>query len=229
MKDLEVQIAGEIACSDTPGGTMKKWREIFGITQADLGKVLGISASTISDYEGNRRRSPGTGVIKRFVGSIVHIDKERGGQVIDKLSRVEEKADQFFEVHEFATSIGAIDFAKIINGKVVANEDLMPVKKLYGYTVIDSLKVIMEMPYTHYPRLYGSMSERAFIFTKVSTGRSPLVVVRVTPMKPSVIVLHGLEADKIDELALKLAEKEQIPVITTKMEITKIKDNLNKI
>ncbi|MFA5106258.1 MAG: helix-turn-helix domain-containing protein [Candidatus Micrarchaeia archaeon] len=229
MKDLEVQIAGEIACSETPGGTMKKWREIFGITQADLGKVLGISASTISDYEGNRRRSPGTGVIKRFVGSIVEIDKERGGHVIDKLTRPEEKAEQFFEVHEFATSIGAIDFAKMINGKVVANEDLMKVKKIYGYTVIDSLKVIMEMPYTHYPRLYGSMSERAFIFTKVSTGRSPLVVVRVTAMKPSIIVLHGLDADKIDELALKLAEKEQIPVITTKMDVSKIKDSLNKI
>jgi len=227
MEKLTVQIAGEISVSDTPGGTMKKWREIFGITQSELGRHLKISASTISDYEGNRRRSPGTAVIRRFVESIIAIDKDRGSQVVTKLTHPEENSEKFFEVHEFATSISAIDFAKLVNGKVVANDELMKVKKLYGYTVIDSLKVILEMPYTHYPRLYGSMSERAFIFTRVSTGRSPLVVVRVTPMKPSIIVLHGI--DEVDELALKLAEKEQIPVVTTKVDIGKIKDTLNKI
>lgn len=227
MNDLEIKIAGEIAYSDMPGGTMKKWREIFGITQIDLGKRLQITASTISDYEGNRRRSPGTVVIKRFVEAIVHMDQERGGQVISKLTRTDENAEKFFEVHEFATSMSALDFIKIINGKVVANEDLINVKKIYGYTVIDSLKVILEVPYTHFPRLYGSMSERAFIFTKVSTGRSPMVVVRVTPMKPSVIVLHGI--DTVDPLALEIAMKEQIPVITTKADLSKIKDTLNRL
>ena len=227
MEKFGIQIAGEISISETPGGTMKKWREIFGITQAELGKHMRISASTISDYEGNRRRSPGTAVIKRFVEAIITLDQDRGGQIVAKLTRPEEEGEQFFELHEFATSRGAIDFSKQINGKVVANEELMKVKKLYGYTIIDSLKVILEMPYTHYPRLYGSMAERAFIFTKVSTGRSPLVVVRVTPMKPSIIVLHGI--DSVDALALKIAEKEQIPVITTKMDISKIRESLNRI
>jgi len=43
MEKFAVKIAGEISLSDTPGKTMKKWREIFEITQADLGKHLTIN------------------------------------------------------------------------------------------------------------------------------------------------------------------------------------------
>jgi putative transcriptional regulator len=137
------------------------------------------------------------------------------------------KTDQFFETHEFATSISAIDLQKMMGAKVAACEDLMKVKKLYGYTLMDSLKVILDMPFNQFPKLYGTMSERAFLFTQVSTGRSPMVVIRVTPMKPSVVVLHGI--DEVDALALKIAEREQIPVLTTKMDLPKIRDALNKL
>ena len=36
MDNLQERIAGEITLSETPGGTMKKWRELFGISQVDL-------------------------------------------------------------------------------------------------------------------------------------------------------------------------------------------------
>ncbi|MFN3909996.1 MAG: transcriptional regulator, partial [Candidatus Anstonellaceae archaeon] len=65
-----------------------------------------------------------------------------------------------------------------------------------------------------------------FVFTKVSTGRSPLVVIRVSKMKPSIVVLHGIE--EVDSLALKIAQKEQIPVLTTRMDLQKIREVLNK-
>jgi len=227
MEKLKTEIAGEIALSSHPGSTMKKWREIFAITQTDLAHYLKLSCSTISDYEGNRRKSPGTGIIRRFADALFDMDSSRGGIILSKLTSGSEKTDQFFETHEFATSMSAIDFAKVIGAKIVANEELMKVKKLYGYTLMDSLKVILEMPFNQFPRLYGTMSERAFIFNQVSTGRSPMVVIRVTPMKPSVVVLHGI--DEVDELALKIAEKEQIPVLTTKMELSKIREALNKL
>jgi len=83
------------------------------------------------------------------------------------------------------------------------------------------------MPYSQFPKLYGTMSERAFIFTQVSTGRSPMVVIRVTPMKPSLMVLHGLK--EVDPLAIKIAEREKIPVIATSMDLAKIKEVLNRI
>ncbi|MEM2138076.1 MAG: helix-turn-helix domain-containing protein, partial [Candidatus Anstonellaceae archaeon] len=147
---MKNEIAGEITLSATPGSTMKKWREIFAITQAELAGLLKISPSTISDYEGNRRKSPGSGVIKRFVNSLVTIDNERGNPILSKLQQGVEKTEQYFELHEFATSISAIDFQKMIGGTVVANEDLMKVKKLYGYTLMESLKIILEMPFNQF-------------------------------------------------------------------------------
>ncbi|MFH1470672.1 MAG: helix-turn-helix domain-containing protein [Candidatus Micrarchaeota archaeon] len=205
---------------------MKKWREIFGITQAELGRYLKIGTSTISDYEGERRKSPGTGVIRRFVDALISIDIKTGGTTVRRFSEDEPK-ENFFELKEFSSSISALEFSKLIDGKAVVNGSLLAEKKVYGYTLLDSIKVILDMPYEEFPKLYGSVGERAFIFTKVSTGRSPMVVIRVTPMKPSVVVLHGLAS--VDRLGIKIAQKEKIPVITTKMELHLIKEKLAKI
>ncbi|MFH0927709.1 MAG: transcriptional regulator [Candidatus Micrarchaeota archaeon] len=228
MEKLQYEIAGEISLSPNPGSTMKKWREIFAITQTELAQYLKLSCSTISDYEGNRRKSPGTGIISRFVSALFEIDKSRGNPILSKLSAdLGQSQDQYFETHEFATSISALDFAKLINAKVVANEELMKVKKIYGYTLMDSLKVILDMPFSQFHKLYGTMSERAFIFSRVSTGRSPMVVIRVTPMKPSLVILHGI--DEVDALALKIAQREQIPVLVTKTDLPRIREALNKL
>ena len=227
ISDLAAKIAGEIALSETPGGTMKKWREIFGVTQVALGAHMSISPSTISDYEGNRRKSPGIGVVKRFVNSLIQIDEATGGKVVQKFLSGDEES--FFDVHEFATSVSALDFAKMLDGKVIANEELLSKKKVYGYTLINSIKVILDMPSSEFPKLYGSMSERAFIFTDVSTGRSPMVTIRVSMMKPSLVVFHGMGDRKVDKLALKIAQKEQIPVVTTNMSLEKITEELRKI
>jgi putative transcriptional regulator len=226
LDKLNVKIAGEIALSDKPGGTMKKWREIFGITQAELGHHMKISASTVSDYEGNRRKSPGIVVVKRFVDALIEIDMSDGGAVTKRL-REEDKGSQFFETTEFSQSVSGMDFAKIVDAKVVANGELLEERKLYGFTLLDSIKVILEMPYNDFPRLYGSSPERAFVFSEVSTGRSPLVVVRVSQVKPSVIVLHGI--DKVDKLAVKIAQVEKIPLLVTKIGMEELKARLNRI
>jgi predicted transcriptional regulator len=46
-------------------------------------------------------------------------------------------------------------------------------------------------------------------------------------MKPSLVVLHGIK--DVDPLAIKIAEREQIPILTTNMDLVKIKEVLNKI
>ncbi len=228
MEDkLKTAIAGEIVLSRSPGKTMKKWREIFKITQAELAGTLSIVPSTISDYESNRRASPGTAVIKRFVDAIVDIDLSKGGKVVSQLTQSMEKEGEYFSIHEFATSISALDFVKLIKGKVVANEDLIESKKIYGYTLIKSLKVIMDLPSSQFMRLYGAMGERAFIFSEVSTGRSPMVAIRVASLKPSIVIFQKLK--EVDPIAIKIAEKEQIPIVITEMSQAKLKEELNKI
>ena len=230
MDELMERIAGEITLSESPGSAMKKWRELFGITQMDLAKRIKISTSTVSDYESNRRMSPGVGVIKRFVDALFQIDKERGGTVISGLSRLSTKTegqDSYYQIHDFAAPISGADFNRIIEGKVVANAGYLDAVKLFGYTKLDSLRVILEISPSEYPKLFGSTTERAFIFEKVSTGRSPMVVVRVAPIKPKIIVLHNVTT--MDRLAIKIAQVEKIPLITTKLDIDKLYDRLSKL
>ena len=230
MDELMERIAGEITLSESPGSAMKKWRELFGITQMDLAKRIKISTSTVSDYESNRRMSPGVGVIKRFVDALFQIDKERGGTVIGGLSRLSTKSegqDSYYKIHDFAAPISGTDFNRIIEGKVVANAGYLDSVKLFGYTKLDSLRVILEIAPSEYPKLFGSTTERAFIFEKVSTGRSPMVVVRVAPIKPKIIVLHNVTT--MDRLAIKIAQVEKIPLIVTKLDIDKLYERLDKI
>lgn len=224
-----MEIAGEISLSEDAGATMKKWREIFGITQVELSRHVGITVSTISDYEGSRRKSPGTAVIRRFVNALFEIDSTHGGSISQKLNTQQKPLEEYFEIHEFARGITLKEFADLIKGKIITNEEMADEKKIYGYTLIDSIKVILEMPISYFQSLYGNINERVFIFTGVSTGRSPMVVVRVSPSKPSAVVMHNLEAEKLDKLAIKISNKERVPIILTKASIQEIKDALNRI
>ena len=111
---------------------------------------------------------------------------------------------------------------KLLKGEVVYSPGSEHIKPLYGYTVIDSLKAILQLSYTEFQKLYGWSSERAMIFTNVSTGRSPMVALRVTNLKPALIVIHGLPVSRIDPIAVKIAEIEHVPLITSVMPINDV-------
>ncbi len=229
MDTLQERIAGEIALSDSPGSTMKKWRELFGISQVELAKHLKISTSTISDYEGNRRSSPGVGIIKRFVTALFVLDKEKGGEVIRNLEKynLPQEKDPFYHIHDFSAPISGTDFARLIDAKIVSNPNFLDTIKIFGYTLIDSLRVILEISPSEYPKLFGTTNERAFIFDQVSTGRSPMVVIRVAPIKPRIVVVQNVE--NLDKLAIKIAQIEKIPLLTTKLNTEEIKARLNNV
>ena len=65
---LSEKIAGEITLSPKPGQTIRKWRNVFKITQTELAAYLKQSPSVISDYESGRRQSPGIQTVKRIIG-----------------------------------------------------------------------------------------------------------------------------------------------------------------
>ncbi|MHC1605114.1 MAG: helix-turn-helix domain-containing protein [Candidatus Methanofastidiosia archaeon] len=210
---LAKRIAGEIALSDHPGKTMRKWREIFGVTQTEVAKSLNVSSSVLSDYEGGRRKSPGSTTIKRFVESLINLDEGTGGKIIHAFGRMfstELSTDAIIDVREFSVPVKISQLCMAVDGKIVANEDLA-FRPIYGYTVIDSIKAILEMSADEFLRLYGWSTERALIFTKVDMGRSPMVAIKVKGLKPSVVVVHGPE--KMDGVAIKIAEIEKIPLI----------------
>ncbi len=215
IKELIMKrIIGEIILSDNPGEIMRRWREVFGITQLEIASKLGISPSVISDYEGGRRKSPGSIFIRRFVKGLIELDESSGGKVIKQFSTIfKPSSDAILDLREFPSPISLKDLMKAIDGEVLACEYLLS-KKILGYTVVDSIRAILSMSGSDFLQLIGTTSERALIFTRTSTGRSPMVAVRVTPLKPAAVVIHGVK--KTDNLAIELAKAERIPLILSK-------------
>jgi len=216
-KILAKNIAGEITLSDNPGAVMKKWREIFGIKQCNIAKNLGISSSVISDYESGRRRSPGINFVKKFINTLISTDIKTGGDTVKKFS-ADLETGAILDIREFLAPVPAEDIIRAVDGEVIVGDDLEMVN-LWGYTVIDSIKAILELSERDFIGLYGSNEERALIFTKVHLGRSPMIAIKVTHPKPKIVVLHGLMPRSVDKLAIKIAKLENIPLVVSKIRL----------
>ncbi len=226
MEQLKQRIAGEIALSENPGAAMKKWRDIFSISQVQLSGFLKISPSTISDYESNRRQSPGIGVVRRFTDALFTIDESRGGAVTKRFKESETPAQDFFDAYNFEKAISGKKLAELLDAKVLSGGEKLDSLSLFGATVVDAVKVILEMPYESFMKIYSTTSQRALMFTKVDTGRSTLVAVRMAPIKPAVVVLHNLKEENVDKLAVKIAESEGLPLLLVNMPLEDAKKKL---
>ncbi len=220
------KISGDIIFSNHPGKTIKKWRMIFEVTQKELATRLGVSPSVISDYEGDRRKSPGIAFIRKVIQALLSIDGERGYRTVSRYRELLHgfNLDVIIDMKEYNNPISSRDFVEIIEGVPVNDFE----KQVNGHTVIDSLGAIIKLNSYDFYKLYGFTSERALIFTKVSTGRSPLVAVRVANFKPALVVLHGLKPELVDEIAIKISEVEKIPLMVSETPIHEIIRNLRR-
>ncbi len=225
---LAEKMAGEITLSDSPGHALKKWRMNFEIAPGVLSERLGVSPSVISDYESGRRKSPGTAVVGKIVDTILAIDEEDGGKHIQKystmlFSNVED--DVIYDLHEYENPVALQDFADAIGCSLLCGS---ADQTIFGYTVVNSLNAIMQLSSNEFNRIYGWSTERALVFTNVSTGKSPMVAIRVTPFKPRCVVLQGIDAPDVHPIVEKMAEKDRITVFCTSMDIDKIVSTLRE-
>ena len=92
-EEFAEKMAGEIVLSSEPGKTLRKWRQVFGVSQKELAAEMGISHSVVSDYEGGRRRSPTIATVRRVVNALMVIDERRGSPTISKYQVREESSD----------------------------------------------------------------------------------------------------------------------------------------
>jgi putative transcriptional regulator len=224
-EQVREKIAGEITLSSDAGKTIRKWREEFGISQQELARHLEISPSVISDYESGRRKSPGIAIIRRMVDGLIELDEASGSTVLKKYD-LGEKHDCIISIDEFRTSVSAKEFLDIIEAEPL-NRGISLDRNIHGYTVIDSIKAITSLSSFDYLKIYGWSSERALIFTGVKFGRSPMIAIRAHPLKPSIVGYHCPE--HVDELAIKLATLENIPLIKTDLPVAKMVDRLKKL
>jgi putative transcriptional regulator len=202
---LARRIAGEIILSSKPGATMRKWRELFAISQITIAEAMRLSSSAVI-----RRESPGARFIRRFVTSLLQIDEEKGSRFIREFAKLTSSPTMaIIDLREFPIPVRVEYLCKAIQGEIVAGADKY-VKEVNGYTVVDAKKAVEALSGLEYAQLFGASTERALIFTNVDGGSLPMMIVRVSSLKPRVVVFHRTRPD---ENAVKLAEYEQVPLI----------------
>lgn len=213
---LAKDMAGEIVLSKNPSEVIQKWRTIFKISQRDLACEMSLMPSVISDYESGRRKSPGVGMIRKIVESLLKIDESHGKTVTKEFNSLysgEILTDAILDIRETKKPRTIEDIAKYVNGEIVLCEECWK-RDIFGYTIIDSLKAIIDLSPKELVKLYGMTTERALIFTKLERGRSPLIAIKVTDLRPGVVVLHGLK--ELDKIAYRIAKVEKIPLIVSR-------------
>jgi len=220
-ENLSKKISGEIIFSPKPGLTIKKWRNIFKISQKEIAKEMGIMPSVLSDYENGRRNSPGIKIIRKIIETMIKIS-ERNGTLEKFYNFTEETPSNIIKTKEFNIPVTIKKFCDDIECSLILREDLIN-NELYGYSLINSLEAITYLSPNDLIKIYGLTTNRALIFTNVSRGRSPMVAIKVTNLKPALVILQGPE--QIDDLAKRIAEIEGIPLAIT----YKNKEHIEKI
>ncbi|WP_226010495.1 helix-turn-helix domain-containing protein [Halomicrobium salinisoli] len=226
---LAEKMAGEIALSDDPGETLRKWRTDFEVTQTGLAEELDVSPSVVSDYESGRRDNPGTDVVRRVVAALLDVDERRGGEHIRQYARVLSSgfdSDVVQDLREYPAKVpleryyDAIGATELVGGE----EDTVA-----GHTVINSIAVITRLSSDEFYQLYGQSTNRALVFTNVTRGESPLVALRVVTPTPNAVVLHGIDEDALWDHAPDLARIEGFSLATTDLDLDEMLAGLREL
>lgn len=222
--ELREKMAGEVVLSPHPGRTLRKWREDFGVSQRDLAKSLATVPSVISDYEAERRASPGAAFIRRYIDGLLQVDGQNGGKVAQRLG-LRPHSDGIVGMREFAVAIPLRTLADQLGAKAVSHVDLH--RDIHGYTLLDAPRAILSIDASRFVEVYGWSTQRALIFANVRFGRSPMVAIRAHPMKPAAVILSS--PGKIDPLAIRLSEVENIPLLTTPLGPSEVLERVEEL
>ena len=227
---LSKKILGDLVWSPNPGQEIRKWREVFGVSQAQLGKQMGVHQSVIADYERGRRK-PGVDFIKKMVKALIEIDGSRGFPVVKSLAKGTTGLGPYvISEGDFAPPVRLDEVVKTLGYTLNVKLSL---SLIHGWLVVDSVKAILYMEGADYYQLLSNSVGRLLVFTNVSNGRSPMIALRVgvtlTPLKPGAVVIHR-PTRSFDQLALLLAIKSDVPIIiSTKKTVSDLIETLKSL
>ena len=221
QEQLTRRMAGEIVVSEKPGETLRKWREIFQLSQKELAILLEMNPSVVCDFEKGRRASPGIVTVRKFVEAMVEYDSSHGGKVVNTMAGTRTN-EAIVDIREFTSGISIETIIEKIEGEVLAGSKKIIERPIYGYTMVDSLKAITT--FNAFGEMYGWSNERAVFFSGVHYGRSPMIAVRAHPVKPRMVVYVKPKA--VDQLAPKLADMEKIGLVKTDLDEITIVERL---
>ena len=192
---------------------------------------MGISPSVLSDYENNRRHSPGTQFVRRFVQALIDADVKKDGAHIKRYMVFRRNLSAaVIDMEEYDSPRSIAEIVDALDGEILTGEKWLEIP-LYGYTIIDSIKAIRSLDALDFLYLLGKNPMRAVVFTGVTRGRSPIVAARLYPIKPKMIAIHGPPSrEHVDPLAIELAELESLCFVLCRLEsVEKIVDRLRSL
>lgn len=212
------RIAGDIIWSDDPGRTIKKWRTVYGLGQGDVARMMGVSHSVVSDYE-RGKRAAGRSFIRKFIKVILDHDAANGWIVTRRVARLLNiYVEGIIDIGEFMEPISLDELTRLVDGILLTSTTEH--RPIQGYTILDSVLTVQSISANEFVKVMGATSDRVVLFTRITRGRSVMVATRVSPVKPSVIVLHGIKW--VDPLAIRIGIIENIPLIVSTMDIGEI-------
>ena len=173
------KMAGEITLSDSPGKALKKWRMSFNIPQGVLSEHLEVSPSVISDYEAAGEISNCCCRQDRRHYSF-SLTKQTAAGTSRNLQKCCTATSMKMSFTTFTTmrTLFLLILSRAIGCTTLCGSlD----QSIFGYTVVNSLNAIFTLSSNQFNRIYGWSTERALIFTHVSTGKSPMVVLGLRP------------------------------------------------
>jgi putative transcriptional regulator len=230
-RTLAQQIAGEVVLSDDPGGTLRKWRTDFDVTQTALADHLDVSPSVVSDYESGRRQNPGIEVVRRTVTGLLDIDEARGGGRIRQHARVLSagfESDVVYDLQEYSTGVPLSRLYDAIGAREISG-GTSPTTTVAGHTVINSVEAITRLSSEEFYRLFGQSTNRALVFTGITRGESPLVALRVVTPTPTAVVLHGLDEASLWEHAPTLARTDGFSLAVADGDLSDLLERLRAV
>ena len=154
-------------------------------------------------------------IVSKIIDGLLKIDEKRGCNVLRAYESMFGDIlglDSICSICEYQEPILLSDVAHRLEAAVVFGNINITI---WGYTIIDSMKAIVELLPEQFHRIYGRSTARALIFTGVRSGKSPMVAVRVSNLKPGAVVLQGIMPADVDPVAIRIAKVENIPLLTT--------------
>lgn len=234
-QQLLQKILGDIAANEEYGFVMKKWRELFNITQAKVAQELNIKPSVISDYEGSRRRSPGIGFVRKYVNTIIKLseihEKESFEKVKKLLGIVNETnslLNKTFESKNTESILNLLNAEKLTRRK---NSEFFQECIFFSNKISH---VLTKMPSKKLFNHFKNSTDKFFIFSKVKSGRIPLILLNLLSKTnkskmPGLIIFQTNDEFKLSRFVRRMAERNKITLGITNKEISEIKKIVEKL
>jgi putative transcriptional regulator len=163
--------------------------------------------------------------VKKIVEALIMIDETKHGRaVIQQYQFMAKTQNGIIDIMEYPFPIPIERLIKEINGEVVTSPSVSLDRTVKGFTLIDGIETIKTLTASNYPNLYGWSTERALIFTRIQFGRSPMIAIRIHPVKPTLVVYH--QPGGVDPLAVQLAERENMPLVVTNIPLEELRKRL---